>query len=251
MLDELLEVALAVRDEPDPEPVTPQLVEHRKGVLVEREVLVPLPFADHLGRARACGTRIAPHPEDDLLGERDPDLLVVDELVIVLQRLDRTSAGGAYRLDRASARAARRAAGSPRAPAPAPAEEGEVDVEENRLQHRIEDRSSADCSDFARAAGGGLLPAGRPVAVESNAAAREGGTRGKPSVSPAIQSGCPDLNWGPLRPERSALPGCATPRARKGYRLTGRRADPATPLRSARAPQYAQSVKDVLERREA
>src|ERR1700756_3767537 len=26
------------------------------------------------------------------------------------------------------------------------------------------------------------------------------------------QSGCPDSNWGPLRPERSALPGCATPR---------------------------------------
>src|SRR6185503_19084184 len=31
--------------------------------------------------------------------------------------------------------------------------------------------------------------------------------------SPAPRSGCPDLNWGPLRPERSALPGCATPRA--------------------------------------
>ena len=31
-------------------------------------------------------------------------------------------------------------------------------------------------------------------------------------VSPRSQSGCPDLNWGPLRPERSALPGCATPR---------------------------------------
>ena len=30
------------------------------------------------------------------------------------------------------------------------------------------------------------------------------------------QSGCRDLNSGPLRPERSALPGCATPRARKG-----------------------------------
>src|SRR5262245_11819132 len=29
-------------------------------------------------------------------------------------------------------------------------------------------------------------------------------------------SGCPDLNWGPLRPERSALPGCATPRASTG-----------------------------------
>ena len=24
------------------------------------------------------------------------------------------------------------------------------------------------------------------------------------------------MNWGPLRPERSALPGCATPRAGKG-----------------------------------
>src|SRR5262249_6486385 len=30
--------------------------------------------------------------------------------------------------------------------------------------------------------------------------------------SPREKSGCPDLNWGPLRPERSALPGCATPR---------------------------------------
>src|SRR3954447_1368194 len=30
--------------------------------------------------------------------------------------------------------------------------------------------------------------------------------------SPVRKSGCPDLNWGPLRPERSALPGCATPR---------------------------------------
>src|SRR5688500_4349721 len=29
---------------------------------------------------------------------------------------------------------------------------------------------------------------------------------------PPRRSGCPDLNWGPLRPERSALPGCATPR---------------------------------------
>src|SRR5690242_6227905 len=35
---------------------------------------------------------------------------------------------------------------------------------------------------------------------------RPGRRRGK--------SGCPDSNWGPLRPERSALPGCATPRNR-------------------------------------
>src|SRR2546421_4555996 len=32
---------------------------------------------------------------------------------------------------------------------------------------------------------------------------------------PPCLSGCPDLNWGPLRPERSALPGCATPRERR------------------------------------
>ncbi len=32
------------------------------------------------------------------------------------------------------------------------------------------------------------------------------------------RSGCPDLNWGPLRPERSALPGCATARGEaEGY----------------------------------
>ena len=40
--------------------------------------------------------------------------------------------------------------------------------------------------------------------------------------SPGGESGCPDLNWGPLRPERSALPGCATPRAGESYRFAGR-----------------------------
>ena len=93
MLDELLEIALTVRYEPDHEPVTPQLVERGERVLVEREVLVPLPFTDHLGRTRACSTGIAPHPENDLLGERDPDLLVVNEIAIVLQRLDRARTG--------------------------------------------------------------------------------------------------------------------------------------------------------------
>ena len=39
--------------------------------------------------------------------------------------------------------------------------------------------------------------------------------RGEPGFPRAL-SGCPDLNWGPLRPERSALPGCATPRAAIG-----------------------------------
>ena len=44
------------------------------------------------------------------------------------------------------------------------------------------------------------------------------GTRERAGSRPALSpSGCPDLNWGPLRPERSALPGCATPRG--GVRL--------------------------------
>src|SRR5579875_867937 len=39
---------------------------------------------------------------------------------------------------------------------------------------------------------------------------RRGGTRGSPTgplLDRAGASGCPDSNWGPLRPERSALPG--------------------------------------------
>ena len=40
---------------------------------------------------------------------------------------------------------------------------------------------------------------------------QRGLTAGEPRL-PRMQSGCPDSNWGPLRPERSALPGCATPR---------------------------------------
>ena len=36
-----------------------------------------------------------------------------------------------------------------------------------------------------------------------------------PRCGPGSASGCPDSNWGPLRPERSALPGCATPRKRR------------------------------------
>ena len=37
--------------------------------------------------------------------------------------------------------------------------------------------------------------------------------RGDAGFEAPRRSGCPDLNWGPLRPERSALPGCATPRS--------------------------------------
>ena len=42
--DELLEVTLAVRDQPDLHPMSAKLVEDGEHVLVEREVLVPLPL---------------------------------------------------------------------------------------------------------------------------------------------------------------------------------------------------------------
>ena len=49
---ELLEVSLAVRDEPDPEPATPNLFQRGQRVLVEREVVVPLPRAARSRRRR-------------------------------------------------------------------------------------------------------------------------------------------------------------------------------------------------------
>ena len=50
---EFLEVALSVRYERDPEAVGPERLEGGEGVVVEEEVLVPLPFADELHGARA------------------------------------------------------------------------------------------------------------------------------------------------------------------------------------------------------
>src|SRR5262249_59049254 len=75
------------------------------------------------------------------------------------------------------------------------------------------------CPDLNR---GPLRPAEAPLAAPtftgaraelvrpaetSNLAAR---TKRAPRCE-ALPSGGPDLNWGPLRPERSAIPGCAPP----------------------------------------
>jgi hypothetical protein len=88
----LVEIALAVRDQPDLETAAAEYVEHGERVLVEGEVLVPLPLAHHVGRARSSTAGVAAHAEHDLLGERDPDLFVVDELAVPLQLLDRCGA---------------------------------------------------------------------------------------------------------------------------------------------------------------
>ncbi len=55
--------------------------------------------------------------------------------------------------------------------------------------------------------------------VPARAMAARGPVRWGNPWFPHHVSGCPDLNWGPLRPERSALPGCATPRAAERYLL--------------------------------
>ena len=77
---ELLEIALPVRDQADRQAVTPQDAEGRKDVVVEIEVGVDLPSRHHVHRTRPCALDSASHPPDDVLGEGDPDLLVVDEL---------------------------------------------------------------------------------------------------------------------------------------------------------------------------
>ena len=86
---ELVEVALAVRHEPDPQAVRAERLEGGQSVVVEEEVLVPLPLPHELDGARAREHRIAAHALDDVLREADPELLVVDELRMALQVLER------------------------------------------------------------------------------------------------------------------------------------------------------------------
>ena len=87
---ELLEVALAVRDQPDPEPVAPHLLEHGHGIVVEVEVGVVLPAPHDLDGAGPRPVGVAAHATHDVLGERDPDLLVVDELGMGAQTGERS-----------------------------------------------------------------------------------------------------------------------------------------------------------------
>ena len=184
---ELVEVTLTVRHEPDPQAVRAERLERGQSVVVEEEVLVPLPLPYEIDGARAREHRVAAHALDDVLREADPELLVVDELRMALKVLERR----ATRLLVASAVEGQPVPGAdPLVPlraelGPGP-EQGEVDVEEDGPEH--DSRIRAPTTEA------------------------RGGTR-----FPRAKSGCPDLNWGPLRPERSALPGCATPRAGEGY----------------------------------
>ena len=49
MLGERIEVALAIRDQPEPEPMLAERGESRERIVVEKEILVPLPLVDDVG----------------------------------------------------------------------------------------------------------------------------------------------------------------------------------------------------------
>ena len=91
VLDEHVEVARGVREQAELQPAGAQRLERRQHVVEELEVVGVLPGARHLGGA---GVRVADpaHALDDPLGEEDPDLLVVVELRVPLERRERGAA---------------------------------------------------------------------------------------------------------------------------------------------------------------
>jgi hypothetical protein len=88
MRHERAEVAARVRHQPDLQVVPAQLFQHRQRVLEELEVVRVLPPAGHLDGAFVGPLGVAPHSPDDPFREEHPDLLVVLELGMLLERLD-------------------------------------------------------------------------------------------------------------------------------------------------------------------
>src|SRR5205823_14903335 len=85
---ELVQVAACVRDEAELEAVGAQLRERRQDVLEDLEVVRVFPGPGHLDRAFVGALGSAAHAPDDLLSEQHPDLLVVVELRMPLERRD-------------------------------------------------------------------------------------------------------------------------------------------------------------------
>jgi hypothetical protein len=132
-----IEVAARVGDEPELHPLEPEVRQHGERVLVEIEVRRVEPPGRDGFRHRADARAPAAHPPDDVLREADPDLLVVLELGVVAEVLDRRGSrlgveGGIERQPvplpgRPVALGAQQGAGL---------REGEVDVEEDRVDPR-------------------------------------------------------------------------------------------------------------------
>ena len=104
---------------------------------------MPLPLPHDVERARPRARAAATHALHDLLRERDPQLLVVDEVGVSLEVLDR----GPSRIVVPLGLEAQAMAGADPAVAlrpelrPGP-EQREVDVEQNGLEHGSEDTGS-------------------------------------------------------------------------------------------------------------
>ena len=86
-------VAARVRDQAEAEAVAPELTEDRSDVVVELEVRRVLPGVDDLDRERADAGPAAAHAAHDVLGEPDPDLLVVLQLGVMSEVDDRRRPG--------------------------------------------------------------------------------------------------------------------------------------------------------------
>ena len=154
---------------------------------------MPLPLPHDVERARPRARTVAAHAFHDLLRERDPQLLVVDEVGVALEVRDR----GPSRIVVALGLEAQAVASADPAVAlrpelrPGP-EQREVDVEQNGLEHGSEDTGSRSVR-FA------------PRGVAQPGSALRSGRRG-----PQFKSGHPDSSWGkpcfPREPPSSALP---------------------------------------------
>ena len=85
VVDERGEIAACVRDEPDLHAPLAKELQDGQDVLVELEVLRgEPPIRDRL-RDRAARLALTPHPTDNVLGEAQPDFLVVLELGMLLE----------------------------------------------------------------------------------------------------------------------------------------------------------------------
>ena len=197
-----------------------------------------LPLAHHVDRARSGARRVASHPEHDLLREGDPDLLVVHEIALARQRLDRVESRLRVALRVEDETVA--LADSPvtlGAELGAGSKEREVDVEEDSLEHRSSIALTFLASRYPFRARGVAQPG----------SALRSGRRG-----PQFKSGHPDFTRG--RNPQVRIPPALTPTlSAVTYqpRLASPTSPPPAPVRAPidrlpalhrrEAPQYAQS----------
>jgi hypothetical protein len=93
MLEELVDVPTGIRDDPELEPLAPELRQDRRHVVEEVEIVGVLPRPGHLDGALVGSARVTAHPSNDPLSEGDPDLLVMAEVRMLPQPFDRFRAG--------------------------------------------------------------------------------------------------------------------------------------------------------------